>query len=87
LDVSGSGGSVAIYYNVRGSAFGPGISWLAKSLSGSEVLNDLGRIASSEMLRRVALVRTDVSEELIASIITVKILCISSQRASVASYG
>jgi hypothetical protein len=42
------------------------------------------------MLRRVALVRTDVSEELSASIIRVTRigkLCISSQRESVASYG
>jgi hypothetical protein len=37
-------------------------------------------MASSGMLRRVALVRTDVWEEL-------SILCISSQRASVARYG
>jgi hypothetical protein len=50
-------------------------------------------MASSGMLRRVALLRTDVSEELSASIIRVtitgehKILCISSQRVSVASYG
>jgi hypothetical protein len=40
-------------------------------------------MASSEMLRREALVRTDVSEELSASFIRVGI---SSQRASVASY-
>jgi hypothetical protein len=52
------------------------------------------------MLRRVALVRTDVSEELSASVIrvtrigelgtlavTINRLSISSQRASVASYG
>jgi hypothetical protein len=46
------------------------------------------------MLRSVALVRTDVSVEHIASIIRVKRIvelvfsfCISSQRASVASYG
>jgi hypothetical protein len=48
------------------------------------------------MLRRVALVRTDVSEEFSASIIkvtrigelrTVGVTCISSQHASVASYG
>jgi hypothetical protein len=43
------------------------------------------------MLRRVTLVRTDVSEDLSASIIMVKIigeeiLGISSQRASVASF-
>jgi hypothetical protein len=53
-------------------------------------------MASSGISRRVALVRTDVSEELSASIITAtrigelrtyKVLCISSQRASVASYG
>jgi demethoxyubiquinone hydroxylase (CLK1/Coq7/Cat5 family) len=59
-------------------------------------------MASSGMLRRVALVRTDVSEELSASIIRVthigelgtlavtsnrRTVCISSQRASVASYG
>jgi hypothetical protein len=68
-------------------------------------------MASSGMLRRVALVRTDVSEELSASFIMVtrigelgtklaltsnrrklrrnaiKYNCISSQRASVASYG
>jgi hypothetical protein len=50
-------------------------------------------MASSGMLRRVALVRTDVSEELSASIIRVTIigalgttLGISSQLASVASY-
>jgi hypothetical protein len=58
---------------------------------------------SSGMLRRVALVKTDVSEELSAFIIRVtricelgttlavtsnrRTLCISSQRASVASYG
>jgi predicted transcriptional regulator len=45
---------------------------------------------SSWMLRRVALVRTDVSEELSASFIRVtrigELLGISSQRASVASY-
>jgi hypothetical protein len=57
----------------------------------------------SRMLRLVALVRTDVSEKLGASIIRVtrignpgitltvtsnrRTLCISSQRASVASYG
>jgi hypothetical protein len=44
-------------------------------------------MASSGMLRRVALVRTDVSEELSASIIRVTSLGISSQRASVVSYG
>jgi hypothetical protein len=54
-------------------------------------------MASSGMLRHVALVRTDVSEELSVSIITVTRigelgmysyeLCISSQCASVASYG
>jgi hypothetical protein len=59
-------------------------------------------MTSSGMLRRVAIVRTDVSEELSASIIKVtrtceigttlavtsnRRLCISSQRASVASYG
>jgi hypothetical protein len=57
-------------------------------------------MASSGMLRRVALVRTNVSEELSASFIKVarigelgtklsvtsSQLCISSQRASVASY-
>jgi hypothetical protein len=49
---------------------------------------------SSGMLRRVALLRTDVSEKLIASIIrmrignlgTLAIISIPSQRASVASY-
>jgi hypothetical protein len=41
----------------------------------------------SGMLRRVAVVRTDVSEELNASFIRVTIpSVISSQRASVASY-
>jgi hypothetical protein len=54
-------------------------------------------MAFSGMLRRVALVRTDVSEELSASFIRVtrigaarseeiQSICISSQRASVASY-
>jgi hypothetical protein len=42
----------------------------------------LRRMASSGMLRRVALVRPDVPEELSASLV----LGISSQRASVASY-
>jgi hypothetical protein len=52
------------------------------------------RMESSGMLRRVALVRTDVSEELGNSIIRVTRIgdigrntSISSQRASVASYG
>jgi hypothetical protein len=36
-----------------------------------EIIDHSGRIASSGMLRRVALVRTDVSEELSASFITV----------------
>jgi hypothetical protein len=50
-------------------------------------------MASSGMLRRVALVRTDISEELSASIIRVTrigelgTLEISAPRASVASYG
>jgi hypothetical protein len=57
-------------------------------------------MASPGMLRPVALVRTDISEELSASIIRVTRngelgtlavtnngLCISSQRASVATYG
>jgi hypothetical protein len=55
-------------------------------------------MASSEILRRMALVRTDVSEELSASFIrvtligklgtlTVAINRTSSQRASVVSYG
>jgi hypothetical protein len=57
-------------------------------------------MASSGTLRRVALVRTDVSEELSVSIIRVirigelgtlavtsNRICISSQCASVASYG
>jgi hypothetical protein len=45
---------------------------------------------SSGMVSRVALVRTDVSEELSASIIRmtrIGELCVSSQRASVDSYG
>jgi hypothetical protein len=54
------------------------------------------RMPSSGMLRRVALVRTDVSEELRASVISVITIgelgttlavTTSSQRASVASYG
>jgi hypothetical protein len=45
------------------------------------------RMTSSEMWRRVTLVRTDVSEELSASIIRVTSIGISSQRASVPSYG
>jgi DNA-binding TFAR19-related protein (PDSD5 family) len=49
-------------------------------------------MASSAMLRRVALVRTDVSEELSAFFIKVTRIgeigtSISSRRASVASYG
>jgi hypothetical protein len=44
------------------------------------------RMASSGMLRRAALVRTDVSEELSASYIRVTPIVISWQRASVASY-
>jgi hypothetical protein len=47
-------------------------------------------MAFSGMLRRVVLVRTDLSEELITSIIKVRRNTdesISSQRASVASYG
>jgi hypothetical protein len=56
------------------------------------------KMASSEMLRRVALVRTDVSEELSASFIRVTRICelgtklavtnnhVTSQRVSVASY-
>jgi hypothetical protein len=43
-------------------------------------------MAPSGMLRRVALVRTDVSEERSAAFIRVTIVGISSQRASVASY-
>jgi hypothetical protein len=41
---------------------------------------------SSGMLRRVAVVRTDVSEELSAYFIRVTSIGIYSQRASVASY-
>jgi hypothetical protein len=54
----------------------------------SEEHNDLWRTASSVMLRRVALVRTDVSEDLNASFIRVTRipLGISSQCASVTSY-
>jgi hypothetical protein len=44
-------------------------------------------MASSGILRRVALVRTDVSEELRASIIRVTRIDISSHTKSVASYG
>jgi hypothetical protein len=47
---------------------------------------DYWRTVSSGMLRRVALVRTDVSEELTASFFRVTRLGISSQLASVASY-
>jgi hypothetical protein len=43
-------------------------------------------MASSGMLRPVTLVRTDVSEELGASIILVTRIVISSQRASLPSY-
>jgi hypothetical protein len=54
----------------------------------------LQRLPSSGMLRRVALVRPDVSEERISSIITLtrigelgtNVSSISSQRASLASY-
>jgi demethoxyubiquinone hydroxylase (CLK1/Coq7/Cat5 family) len=46
------------------------------------------RMASSGMLRRVALVRTDLSEEFSASLIRVTRLGeLSSQRASVSRYG
>jgi hypothetical protein len=44
------------------------------------------RMASSGMLRRVNLLRSDVSEELSASFIKVTRIDISSQSASVASY-
>jgi hypothetical protein len=51
------------------------------------------RMASSGMLRRAALVRTDVSEELSASVIRVTsigelgtVLAVTLQHASVASY-
>jgi DNA-binding TFAR19-related protein (PDSD5 family) len=51
-------------------------------------------MASSEMLRRVALVKPDVSEELSASIIRVTrigelwtTLAVTTKRASIASYG
>jgi hypothetical protein len=47
-------------------------------------------MASSVMLRRMAIVRTDDSEELspsISKVTRICELCISSQRASVASYG
>jgi hypothetical protein len=43
-------------------------------------------MVSSGMLRRMALVRTDVSGELSASFLRVTRIDISSQRASVASY-
>jgi DNA-binding TFAR19-related protein (PDSD5 family) len=42
----------------------------ANKLIGNEI-RKLGRMASSEMLRRMALVRTDVAEELRASFIRV----------------
>jgi hypothetical protein len=44
------------------------------------------KMASSGMLRRVALVRTDVSEELSTSFIRVTRIGISSQRASFVCY-
>jgi hypothetical protein len=47
-------------------------------------------MSSSGILRRVTLVRTDIEEEFSASIIRVtkigELICISSQRASVATY-
>jgi hypothetical protein len=59
--------------------------WLDSVTTGwqddKKVTNWKGRMVSSGMLRRVTLVRTDVSEEEILS------YSISSQRASVASYG
>jgi hypothetical protein len=70
---------------------------VAKQLVASHLVlsfTGLRRLASSGWLLRVALVRTDVSDELSASIIRVTRIgelgttyCISSQRPSVASYG
>jgi hypothetical protein len=64
-----------------------------KSLPLVPILSQNNPVVSSGMLRRVALVKTDVSEELSASFIRVTrigelgtTLALTTQRASVASY-